>query len=51
MHKMHEIACYQDPYKNHPFHKGSIDEETQTVIEEQDNSFEDEEERHKLNKI
>ena len=32
-------------YMDHPFHKGSIDEETSTVIVEQDNSWEDEEEQ------
>ena len=31
-----------DPYKDHPFHKGSIDEETPIAVPEQDISFEDE---------
>ena len=35
----------QDPYKDHPLHKSSIDEETPTVVVEQDSSSEDEEER------
>ena len=34
-----------DPYKDHPLHKSSIVEETPTVVVEQDNSSEDEEER------
>ena len=34
-----------DPYKYHPLHKSSIDEETPTVVVEQDSSSEDEEER------
>ena len=34
-----------DPYKDHPLHKSSIDEETPTVIVEQDSSSQDEEER------
>ena len=34
-----------DPYKDHPLHKSSIDEETPTVVVEQDSSSEDEEER------
>ena len=34
-----------DPYKDHPLHKSSIDEETSTVIVERDSSSEDEEER------
>ena len=34
-----------DPYKDHPLHKSSIDEETPTVIVEQDSSSEDKEER------
>ena len=34
-----------DPYKDHPLHKSLIDEETPTVVVEQDNSSEDEEER------
>ena len=32
-------------YKDHPLHKSSIDEETPTVVVEQDSSSEDEEER------
>ena len=28
-----------DPYKDHPLHKSSIDEETPTIIVEQDNSL------------
>ena len=31
-----------DPYKDHPLHKGSIDEETMTVIVDQDSSSKDE---------
>ena len=34
-----------DPYKDHPLHKSSIDEETPTVVVEQDSSSKDEEER------
>ena len=34
-----------NPYKDHPLHKSSIDEETPTVVVEQDSSSEDEEER------
>ena len=34
-----------DPYKDHPLHKSSIDDETPTVVVEQDNSSNDEEER------
>ena len=34
-----------DPYKDHPLHKSSIDEETPTVVVEQDSRSEDEEER------
>ena len=34
-----------DPYKDHPLHKSSIDDETPTVAVEQDNSSNDEEER------
>ena len=34
-----------DPYKDHPLHKNSIDEETPTIVVEQDSSSEDEEER------
>ena len=34
-----------DPYKDHPLHKSSIDDETPTVVVEQDSSFDDEEER------
>ena len=34
-----------DPYKDHPLHKSSIDEETPTVIVEKDSRSEDEEER------
>ena len=34
-----------DPYKDHLLHKSSIDEETSTVVVEQDISLEDEEER------
>ena len=37
-----------DPYKDHPSHKSSIDEETPTVVVEQDSSSEDEEERCEL---
>ena len=33
-----------DPYKDHPLHKSSIDDETPTVVVEQDSSFDDEEE-------
>ena len=36
-----------DPYKDHPLQKSSIDEETSTVIVEQDSSSEDEEERER----
>ena len=36
---------FPDPYKDHPLHKSSIDEETLTVVVEQDSSSEDEEER------
>ena len=35
----------QDPYKDYPFHKSSIDKEILTVVVEQDSSFEDEEEQ------
>ena len=31
-----------DPYKDHPFHKGLIDEETLTVVAKQDNNSKDE---------
>ena len=34
-----------DPYKDHPLYKSLIDEETPTVVVEQDSSSEDEEER------
>ena len=34
-----------EPYKDHPLHKSSIDEETQSVIVEQDSSSDDEDER------
>ena len=34
-----------DPYKDHPLHKSSIDEETSTIVVEQDSSSNDEEER------
>ena len=34
-----------DPYKYHPLHKSSIDDETPTVVGEQDSSSDDEEER------
>ena len=34
-----------NPYKDHPLHKGSIDEETPIVIEKQDNSSKDEEQQ------
>ena len=34
-----------NPYKDHPLHKSSIDEETPIVVVEQDSSSEDEEER------
>ena len=34
-----------DPYKDHPLHKSSIDEETPIVVVEQDSSSENEEER------
>ena len=34
-----------DPYKDHPLHKSLIDEETSTVIVEEDSRSEDEEER------
>ena len=34
-----------NPYKDHPLHKSSIDDETPTVVVEQDNSSDDEEER------
>ena len=34
-----------DPYNDYPLPKSSIDEETPTVVLEQDNSLEDEEER------
>ena len=34
-----------DPYKDHPLHKSSIDEETPTFVVEQDIRLEDEEER------
>ena len=34
-----------DPYKDHPLHKTSIVEKTPTVVAEQDNRSEDEEER------
>ena len=34
-----------DPYKDHPLHQSSIDEETPTVVVEQDSSSEDAEER------
>ena len=34
-----------DPYKDHPLHKSSIDDETPKVVVEQDNSSDDEEER------
>ena len=34
-----------DPYKDHPLHKSSIDEETSTVVVEQDSRSKDEEEQ------
>ncbi|CAA7405270.1 unnamed protein product [Spirodela intermedia] len=34
-----------DPYKDHPLHKSSIDDETPTVVVEPDSSLDDEEER------
>ena len=34
-----------DPYKDHPLHKGSIDEETSIVVVEQDSSSVNEEEQ------
>ena len=34
-----------DPYKDHPLHKSSIDEETPTAVVEQDSSSKDKEER------
>ena len=34
-----------DPYKDHPVHKSSIDEERPTLVVEQDSSSKDEEER------
>ena len=34
-----------DPYKDHPLDKSLIDEETLTVVVEQDSSYEDDEER------
>ena len=34
-----------DPYKDHPLHKSSIDEETLMIVVEQDSCSEDEEER------
>ena len=34
-----------DPYKGHPLHKSSIDDETLIVVVEQDSSSDDEEER------
>ena len=34
-----------DPYKDHPLHKSSIDDETLTVVVEQDSRSDDEEER------
>ena len=34
-----------DPYKDHPLHKSSIDDETPTVVVEQDSISDDEEER------
>ena len=34
-----------NPYKDHPLHKSSINEEIPTVVVEQDSSLEDEEER------
>ena len=34
-----------DPYKEHPLHKSLIDEETPTIVGEQDSSLDDEEER------
>ena len=34
-----------DPYKDHPIHKGSIDEEIPPTFVKQDNSFEDEDEK------
>ena len=34
-----------DPYEHHPLHKRSVDDETLTVVVEQDSSSEDEEER------
>ena len=36
-----------DPYKNHPFHQGSIDKEILIVVAEQDSSSKDEEEQTK----
>ena len=35
----------RDPYKDHPLHKSLIDDETPTVVLEQDSSSDDEEER------
>ena len=34
-----------NPYKDHPLHKSSIDEETPTIVVDQDSSSKDEEER------
>ena len=36
-----------DPYKDHPFHQGPIDEETPIFVAKQDSSSEDEEEQTK----
>ena len=36
-----------DPYKDHPFHKGLIDEETLIIMAKRDNSFKDENEQTK----
>ena len=40
-----EIIFHHVPYKDHPLHKSSIDEETPRVVVEQDSSSDDEEER------
>ena len=36
-----------NPYKNHPFHKASIDDERSTIVIEQDNSSLDKDEKTK----
>ena len=36
---------FLDPYKDHPLHKSLKDDETPTVVVEQDSSYNDEEER------